>query len=246
MVDESHSRPLSSATLSPLVPPPSVSPPPSPSPQNEVPLSRKRSSLFRELSDTDDDDKEATELLASIKAQESTTSDALDKTPRKSTADSETPATSRKSGKAELKSASAKKTSALPGSSTPVSKGKGKNSSKKLKFGDQFTEAIVAEEQTHQKELDVHLRRAELDKLKLKGKIDVKCERLRLKAEMQKLAMVQEHQECMAKISQRQGVGERLCQALRTRAYPIVAGAPGSRKRRTKLLQLPPATRWSG
>ncbi|KAM5539999.1 hypothetical protein V8D89_006331 [Ganoderma adspersum] len=189
----------------------SDSPPASPSPRSTTPLSRKRSGSFRDLSDTDDDDKEATELLASIKAQNSADNPSeKTATPRKSTPDSEAPTTAKKLESSKSKAASAKKTSALRGSSTPVSKGKGSNLSKKLKFGDQFADAIVAEEHTCQKELDVRLSRTELEKVKLEGKIVAKRDKLRLKAEMQKLAMVQEHEERMAKIHQRQWVLDRV------------------------------------
>ncbi|PIL29067.1 hypothetical protein GSI_09115 [Ganoderma sinense ZZ0214-1] len=86
------------------------------------------------------------------------------------------------SGKKVGGSETGKKTGAKPGMSTPASKGKG--ASKKLKLGDQFAEVATAEEQTLQKKLKLCLSQTKLEKLKLEGKIAVKRDKIRLKADV--------------------------------------------------------------
>ncbi|KAI0702777.1 hypothetical protein C8Q76DRAFT_755819 [Earliella scabrosa] len=63
-----------------------------------------------------------------------------------------------------------------------------------MKYGDQFSEIALAEEATRHKQLDVQLARTTLEKEKL----EAKREKGRIKLELLKLKMTQEHERDMA------------------------------------------------
>lgn len=85
-----------------------------------------------------------------------------------------------------------KKTPARAGASTPSTKSSSK--SKKLKYTDQFSEIAAAEETTRQKQLELQLAKTEIEKIKIHAKLNVKRDKDRLKADMMKLRMEQEHE----------------------------------------------------
>ncbi|EJF58642.1 hypothetical protein DICSQDRAFT_172838 [Dichomitus squalens LYAD-421 SS1] len=147
-----------------------------PHPLTDKAPSKRRLSLLDETLSLDTEEEDSHELDKAIAAQKAsrTTGSEVSSTSSKNNAPMPTPQ---------------KKTPARSGTSTPANKGSSGKGNKKLKYGEQFNEIAMAEEETRQKQLDVQLAKTDLEKMKLQAKIEAQ----RAKTQLMEMKLKQKH-----------------------------------------------------